>query len=468
MGLTFDCWIVNNLQPPDNRSIQMTSRRDALKSAALLPLAATPLGARSAAAVSGTPLAGHFTHDSVRLWLQSTAETTASVRYWPIARGEDGAASATAVLAKDSGHCTILDLGGLAAATRYQYRVTLAGGASAAGTFRTAPAPGTKPGDFRVYLGSCAYTETYTRGGNPYGANHHIFDTMAQRMDGDALPHFMLWLGDNLYLRGPSTTFGAVAEYSSPAHMELRYKDVRSQLQLRRLFAATHHYAMWDDHDYGANNDDRTFALKDDSLRLFRSYWPNPPMGSQALPGTWCRFVHQDAEFFLLDNRFNRDPEKAPATPEKAMFGRAQMQWLEKGLAESKARFKIVAAGTQFLSEAKNGEESGWHSYAGERDAFLGWLKANPVEGLVLLSGDRHNTQLFREGAVSEFSCSPLTSKVIPLTKTNRANPRLDAECVVETQNYGTLEFSGEAAARKVTARSFEADGKLLWTRVLA
>ena len=445
----------------------MTSRRDALKSAAVLPLAALPV--RAAPMVSGTPLAGHFTHDTVRLWVQATEAAKATLRYWPAAGRQDDAKSLDLVLGKDAGFCTIAEVTGLAPATAYRYRVSFEGAATgAAGSFRTAPAPGSPASDFRVYMGSCAYTEAYTRGGNPYGANHHIFDTMAGSMAQDPLPHFMLWLGDNLYLRGPSTTFGAVAEYSSPAHMELRYKDVRSQLQLRKLFAATHHYAIWDDHDYGANNDDKSFALKDASLRLFRAYWPNPPMGSAELPGTWCRFVHQDAEFFLLDNRFNRDPEKAAPDPAKAMFGRAQMAWLKKGLAESKARFKLVAAGTQFLSEAKNGEESGWHSYPGERDDFLGWLEANPVPGLVLLSGDRHNTQLFRQGAVCEFSCSPLTSKVIPLSATDRANPRFDAGCAVETQNYGALEFSGSGRDRKVTARCHDSDGKLLWTRVVA
>jgi hypothetical protein len=39
---------------------------------------------------------------------------------------------------------------------------------------------------------------------------------------------------------------------------------------------------------------------------------------------------------------------------------------------------------------------------------------------------------------------------------------------VVETQNFGTLEFSGSGAAREVTARAHDSDGKLLWTRVLA
>lgn len=445
----------------------MTSRRDALKSAALLPLAATPIAARAAPAVSGSPVAGHFTHDSVRLFLQATEDATATVRYWPDG-SEERAATVKAPLFKATEHIETLELRGLAAGTTYRYRVTLEGGGSAAGSFRTAPAPGSAPADFRVYIGSCAYTEAYTRGGNPYGANHHIFDTMAGHMAADALPHFMLWLGDNLYLRGPSTSLAIPAEYETAAHMSVRYRDVRSQLKLRKLFAATHHYAIWDDHDYGANNADRSNPVKEASLRLFRAYWPNPPMGSPELPGTWCRFSHQDADFFLLDCRFNRDAEKAPPDPAKAMFGPAQMAWVKRGLAESKAAFKIVAGGSQLLSEGRNGVHSGWHSYAAERDDFLAWLKANPVKGLVLLSGDRHNTQLFREGEVHEFSCSPLTSRLSPLDKDEWANPRLEKDCVVETHNFGTLEFSGRGASRRVTARAHDSDGKLVWTRVLA
>lgn len=444
----------------------MTTRRDALRTAALLPLAATALAARAAPAVSGVPLAGHFTHDSVRIWLQATEDAAATLRHWPAGGREEEGAQERVRLTRAGGFCAILDIGALRPATTYRYRVTLEGGGSAMGTFRTAPAPDAAPADFRVYLGSCAYTEVYTRGGNPYGANHHIFATMAARMAEDTLPHFMVWLGDNLYLRGPSATFGAVAEYSSAAHMELRYRDVRSQLQLRRLFAATHHYAIWDDHDYGANNDDRTFALKEDSLRLFRAYWPNPPMGSAELPGTWCRFRHQDAEFFLLDNRFHRDGPKVPAAPEKAAFGKAQMAWLKRCLLESTAPFKLVCAGTQFLGAGSGGE--GWQAFPGERDEFFAWLARNPVSGLVLLSGDRHNTQVLREGAIREFTCSPLTSKIIPLTKSEWDNPRLDRDTVIETQNFGTLEFSGRGEQRRITARAHDCDGKLLWTRVLA
>ena len=449
----------------------MTSRRDALKSALLIPsLATLPLDARAAPTPTGA-VAGHFTHEAVRLWVQANGPGVAALRYWPADGAEADARTLAVTLGRDD--CGIARIGGLRPDTRYRYRATLEGGADGvAGTFRTAPAPGAGPRDFRVYMGSCAYTEVMTRGGNVYGANHQIFDTMAAGMAADALPHFMLWMGDNLYLRG-SGKDGNPDDFATAEAMARRYREVRAKQNLARLFAATHHYAIWDDHDFGSNNSDRTFPLKDESLRLFQAYWPNPDMGSQALPGTWTKFTHQDAEFFLLDNRWYRDAETAPADPAKVMFGRAQMDWLKRSLAESRSTFKVVAAGTQFLSDAPNGVESGWHSYAGERDDFFAWLDRSDVKGLVLLSGDRHNTQLFRREAkgrapVHEFSCSPMTSKIIKLNKHDLANPMLDKDCAVETQNFGTLEFSGAGASRKLVARCHDADGKLQWTRTLA
>jgi alkaline phosphatase D len=295
---------------------------------------------------------------------------------------------------------------------------------------------------------------------------------MAAQMAADPLSHFMLWMGDNLYLR-PQGRNKFVADFASAADMEARYRDVRSKPFLQKLFAATHHYAIWDDHDYGPNNSFKNFPLKEDSLRLFKRYWPNPDMGSKELPGTWCRFSHQDAEFFLLDDRYYRDDEEAPPSETKAMFGPAQMAWLKSGLKASRANFKLIAGGDQFLSENKNGVYSGWHSYQTERDDFLDWLRREKIPGIIFLSGDRHNTQVFKldidGGApIYEFCSSPLTSRLSKLSKTEWANPRLVKELALEKRNFGTLEFSGEPGARKVIARCFDSRGELQWTRELA
>ena len=452
----------------------MATRRQVLKSAALLGLGAWPALARAGSvSLAAVPVAGHFTHEAVRLWVQATGEARATIAFRPEAAAAAAERTVDVTLPGDRLHAAVVKLGGLEPDTAYRYRVSFDGGAAGEpGRFRTSPAPGGTPRDFRVYLGSCAYTETHTRGGSPYGDEMHVFDTMAAQMGADRLPHFMLWLGDNLYLRNASRT-GAPADWSSAALMQARYRDVRALPFLRKLFAATHHYAAWDDHDYGPNNADRHFALKDESLRLFGAYWPNPDMGASGVPGTCARFRQEDAEFFLLDGRFHRDPEKAPADPAKAMFGEAQMRWLRDGLAQSKAAFKVVCSGSQLLSQNANGVTSGWHSYEGERGPFLAWLAKAGIPGVVFLSGDRHNTQVFRldiDGAapVHEFSCSPFTSKLAPLSEAERANPRLLAPLAVEKRNFGTLEFARQGGRRVATARCFDSRGALLWTQALA
>lgn len=450
----------------------MVTRRDCLKGSLAWPIASLAWPAHATPALSAAPVAGHFTATSVRLWLRPKAAGALTLRYWAGDSREAEAASLVLEAREQDNLCVTAELAGLAPGSVFRYRVLAGAEALAEGRFRTAPKPGPEPRDFRVYLGSCLYTETHTRGGSSYGGDLHILDTMAARLGEDPLPHFMLWLGDNLYLRGPSRT-GEAAEYSSRDLMAARYAQVRSHPILQKLLAATHHYAIWDDHDYGPDNADGSFAFKDESLRLFRAFWPNPPMGSPELPGAWARFTHEDADFFLLDDRFNRVDEKTQPGPDKRMYGEAQMAWLKAGLRDSRATFKIVAGGSQFLSESPNGVHSGWHNYPAERDGFLAWLAKERIPGVAFVSGDRHNTQFFRHVAdgrpvANEFSCSPLTSRVSRLTASERANPRLDADAVVERRNFGTLAFAGRGDSRQVTARCFDADGQLLWARALA
>jgi alkaline phosphatase D len=108
-----------------------------------------------------------------------------------------------------------------------------------------------------------------------------------------------------------------------------------------------------------------------------------------------------------------------------------------------------------------------------ERDDFLHGLATEKITGLLFLSGDRHNTQVFRikpgdgPGAY-EFSCSPFTSRLSKLSKKDRANPRFVSELGVEQHNFGTLEFTGTGATRRIVASCFDADGKQLWQRTLA
>lgn len=452
----------------------MITRRRLLQAVTSLPLAgALESPAFASPKLAASPLAGHFTASGVRLWLQAEAPAEATLRYWPAAEPESAARTLIVPLAQKTACAAVVDVGGLKADTRYRYSVLLGQEVEAGrGVFRTAPLPDAMPRDFRVYMGSCAYTEALSPSGNPYGDEFHIFDSLAQAMAADRLPHFMLWLGDNLYFR-PAGKFLAEADFDSVERMEARYREVRAHPMFQKLFTATHHYAIWDDHDYGPNDADRTFRFKSDALRLFRLYWPNPVMGASDLPGTWTRFTHQDAEFFLLDDRYYRDNEKDAPADSKTMFGTRQLAWLKRSLKESRATFKIVANGSQLLSEHDNGTLSGWHNYRAEREDFLSWLGREKIPGLLFVSGDRHNTQVFRvkpgaAPAVHEFSCSPFTSRLSKLSRRDRANPYLVAPLAVEKRNFGTLEFTGDGKSRRIVGRCFDAAGAQLWEHTLA
>lgn len=49
----------------------------------------------------------------------------------------------------------------------------------------------------------------------------------------------------------------------------------------------------------------------------------------------------------MLDSRCHRTPDKTPENGAKTMRGAHQLQWLKKGLGESKAAFNIIACGSE-------------------------------------------------------------------------------------------------------------------------
>ena len=70
------------------------------------------------------------------------------------------------------------------------------------------------------------------------------------------------------------------------------------------------------------------------------------------------------------------------------MFGAAQLAWLKRELLASKAAVKILANGSEWESF---GSVDSYSCYCKlERDALLKWIADKKIEGVILLSGDRH------------------------------------------------------------------------------
>jgi len=312
------------------------------------------------------------------------------------------------------------------------------------------------PPDFTFVTGCGTFVneKKYDRPGKPYGGDYHIFNAIYETH-----PDFMLWLGDNVYLRW--------ADWGSRTGILHRYTHTRSLPEMQPLLGSVHHYAIWDDHDYGPNDSDRSYPYKHFTEEAFKLFWANPNynvMGDGGITGT---FIWQDIQFFLLDNRYFRSPNNRK-TGKRIMLGDAQIQWLIDGLSYSRASFKFIAVGGQILNPSAVWET--YSTYPEERKKLLNAIEAAGIPGVIFLTGDRHHTVLFRMDRprsypLYELSSSPFTSTAHPPMKEEGAF--YVPGTLVTERNFALLEVSGPRKDRVLKIRILNKDGKELWQYTL-
>jgi alkaline phosphatase D len=313
------------------------------------------------------------------------------------------------------------------------------------------------PPAFKAVIGSCAYfnDSLYDRPGKPYGSDYEIFRSIA-REDAD----MMLWLGDNMYL--------TEADCNTRTGIQYRYTDSRSYPILQPLLAQMSHYAVWDDHDYGPNDADRSFIHKDLTLAAFQDFWANPSYGIDGLGGITSMFSWSDCDFFLLDDRWFRAPYLRK-TGEHAMLGHAQVEWLLDALRNSQATFKFVCIGGVVLSTA-DVYENYIHVAPAERDYLLSAIQQEGIAGVIFLTGDRHHTEMSRwqpPGGlpIYDLTVSPFTSGTYP--GDGDANKLLVPGSEYVGHNFATLEVSGPRLNRRLLITVKDVAGKLVWQQAL-
>ncbi|MCZ6771109.1 MAG: alkaline phosphatase D family protein [Proteobacteria bacterium] len=410
--------------------------------------------------VHAGPMPGWVGMRSAAIWLQADGPGIARVAYWPVGAAHKRVQTDAQALSVEFDYVTLFEITELDPGTTYAYEVLDGDTAISLEVLRFHTQVlwqwRDPPPDFEVAVGSCSYTNDppFDRPGKPYGGGYGIFKHIAALQ-----PAFMLWLGDNVYLRE--------ADFLSRGGAAYRYRYARNLNELQPLLRGTHHVAIWDDHDYGPNNSNRAYVFKRESLEIFKRYWANPNYGQPDVPGIFTSVSYGDAEFFLMDNRYHRDADHAAGLKDKQMFGRDQMRWLKNALRVSRARFKFIVNGSEMLNRHNRFE--GWNHFPREQGDFLAWLAANRIPGVMFLSGDRHFTKLAstsRQGTYDlyELTCSPLTSS--PFENYEASNdPEVDAGTLVRERNFCVISFSGPAAARALTLSSRDGAGRLLWQR---
>ncbi|HRF59811.1 MAG TPA: alkaline phosphatase D family protein [Fimbriimonadaceae bacterium] len=415
--------------------------------------------------LSSGPMLGYAEMTEVAIWVQTTEDARVQLSYWP--KPNPLAARKTQVIVTKGAtdHIARFVVSDLDFGTRYVYRLSING------IDVTRPYPlefqtqphwrfRGEPPSFKIAFGSCAYMNEpkFDRPGTPYGGDPEIMTSIAAKR-----PDLMLWLGDNIYYREP--------DWLTEAAMRYRWRTDRRLPELQPLLATANHYAIWDDHDFGPNDSDRSFRLRGAALKVFEDYWPSVVRGTPETAGCFFRFEWGDVEFFMLDDRYWRTPNRYPDGPDKVMFGKAQLQWLKDSLVDSDATFKIVCNGNQMTNPMMFFEAFG--RFPGEQKELFDFIAQAGISGVLFLTGDRHATELLKvqwpgvKYPWYEYTSSPLMSGGGRNDREENNPARVPGTWVTRLRNFGTVDVSGPRGDRKLVLQAFDKDGKRLWIHAI-
>lgn len=399
------------------------------------------------------PMLGYNTMREVGIWVQLEDQGYVSIKYWPKDNDIETQFSETFYTENYKANTATLALTDLEPGTAYSYKVIVNDMESP-----TAPVYSfttqklwqwrEDPPDFSFLAGSCVYINEpkYDRPGTPYGKDLTIFKSMAEEKNAK----FMVWLGDNNYLRE--------ADWNSRSGIYHRYTHSRDVAELQPFLAKVHHYAIWDDHDYGPNDSDRTYALKDVTREAFEDFWANPNYGVMGMEGITGSFTWNDCEFFMMDNRWYRSPQSAEGT----VLGEKQLAWLIDALRSSKASIKFICIGGQVVNNVA--EHENYAVFGAERKKLLHLIDDYNIKNVVFLTGDRHHSEVSLYNTpdgdkIYDITSSPITSGAYDHAK-EKNDFRLKKDAIIGENNYAVLEVSGKRGKRKLKVIFKDVKGK--------
>lgn len=269
-------------------------------------------------------------------------------------------------------------------------------------------------------------------------------------------PHFFIQSGDSVYADGPiqaekEAEDGRIwrnivtPEVSKVAEtideFRGRYKYNLLDHNMRRLNAEVPSIWQWDDHEVVNNwsdskdleSDDR-YTIKDTPLlvaratQAFLEYAPLRKAGDEEQTRIYRKIsVNSMLDVFVLDMRSYRGPNtnniQTEEGPETQFFGKEQLAWLQEGLKESTATWKVIAAdmpiGINVSDDYVNKPPQRWEAIANgnsgkpagrelEVARLLSYVKANDIQNIVWLTADVHYTAAHyydpNQAATSDFN----------------------------------------------------------------
>lgn len=277
-----------------------------------------------------------------------------------------------------------------------------------------------------------------------FGSCHKVNDPNSDlilRSIANQSPHAFIWLGDIVY-----------GKDGNPKHLSKRFDQLKSKSSYQNLLQSTTVYGTWDDHDYGLNNAGRDYQHKDRSRADLFAFL-NVSKDSQAYQrnGAYQSYdLSPKIKLILLDNRYFKSeyapkPYNDPYPPdyEGIILGEQQWDWLENLFKSSTADVHLIASGIQVLSPDHRFEK--WQNYPEEYKRLIGLLQTHAVKNPIVLSGDRHMSELSQKDigytVLYDVTASGMTEALT--NNLSESNPYRIGQAI-GVNNYGMIALDWE------------------------
>ena len=283
-------------------------------------------------------------------------------------------------------------------------------------------------------------------------------------------PDVFVWLGDAVY--ADEMVLPLVFRPVDEERWRLKYEKSKNAAGYRELREKVRILGVWDDHDYGANNENKYFAHKELSKKLFLEFLDEPLDSLRyQREGIYESYVFVEGNIrikvILLDNRTYLDPNGKDSD----VLGEIQWTWLEDELKDSAVELFIIMNGMQINVEDRLTATEKW--FPKSRNRLLGLLKQHPNS--LLVSGDVHHSEILEvccnQFRVIEFTSSGLTHSVSGTygklicwfidfwyPYTSNLTPR------TYTESFGSIEVNGDG---KIELKALDENGKIVFEHSL-
>lgn len=393
------------------------------------------------------PMVGQNTGESLSIWLRTVKETKVRIRCWEEAK-PDNVVVGIGRSRTATDYTAVVKLDGLQPNTQYQYSIQLDCAPDHKDVFKTKTL---------ALKGNAARFDVAFGGGAGYVPQHeYMWTTM-----GTSKPDVLMLLGDNVYSDAPEI----------PEMQHYCYYRRQSRPEFRQLVSEASVYSIWDDHDFGTNDCQGGPEINHPNWKIpvwkvYRNNWVNPSYGGGAkLPGVWFDYYIGDVHFIMTDGRIYRDlvPNEGGRP---TMLGPEQLNWLKRTIAESKGTFTVLVSPVPWVFGAKGDSKDTWNGFKQERNEILDVIAENKKDGVLLMSADRHRSDLWKiehDGVypLYEFNSSRLTNQHV--------HPELPAAefSYNKKQSFGLVKFDTTLKDPEVEYSVINIDGKTIHSRKL-